>query len=120
MSGNNDLHQKIDEAKGRLPLPELLAQLGVGAHAKTSARCPWHDDQHPSFSVFKGKDGFWHYKCFVCDSRGGDEIGLLVKHLNVSRHEAIRRYLEMAGFPTRRPESREYPEPLGSPGSPES
>ena len=78
MSGNNDLRQKIDEAKGRLPLPELLAQLGLGAHAKTSARCLWHDDQHPSFSVFKGKDGFWHYKCFVCDAQGGDEITFLV------------------------------------------
>ena len=127
MSGIADLRQKIDEAKGRLPLPELLAQLGFGAHAKTSARCVWHDDQHPSFSVFKGKDGFWHYKCFVCDAKGGDEITFLVKHLGITRRQAISRYLEMVGFPPSAPrKSREYPKALESlqfpecPVSPES
>src|SRR4029453_14383473 len=53
----------------------------------------------------------------------GDEIAFLVKVLNVSRREAINRYLEMADFPPHRPKSREYPElpkPLGSPKSPES
>jgi hypothetical protein len=47
----------------------------------------------------------------------------LVKVLNVSRREAINRYLEMADFPLHGPKSREYPElpkPLGSPKSPES
>src|SRR5262249_36264800 len=107
---NADLRAKIDEAKRRLPLPELMSQLGFGEYAKKSARCLWHDDQHPSFSVFKGDDGFWHYKCFVCDSSGGDEIAFLVKHFNISRREAIRRYLDRAGFLARRPpESREYP-----------
>ncbi len=119
MSAIADLRQKIDEAKGRLPLPELLAQLGLGAHAKTSARCLWHDDQHPSFSVFKGKDGFWHYKCFVCDGQGGEEITFLVKHLGITRREAINRYLEMAGFPPSARKSREYHEALESPQSPE-
>src|SRR5215468_8722884 len=115
---NADLRAKIDEAKRRLPLPELMSQLGFGEYAKKSARCLWHDDQHPSFSVFKGDDGFWHYKCFVCDSSGGEEIGFLVKHFNISRREAIRRYLDRAGFLARRPpESREYPK---SPDSPES
>src|SRR5215469_13775307 len=107
---NADLRAKIDEAKRRLPLPELMSQLGFGEYAKKSARCLWHDDQHPSFSVFKGDDGFWHYKCFVCDSSGGDEIGFLVKHFNISRREAIRRYLDRAGFlARRRRKSREYP-----------
>jgi hypothetical protein len=99
-------------------MPALMERLGLGEHAKKVAHCPWHDDKHPSFSVFKGKDGFWHYKCFVCDQQGGDEIALLVKYLNISRREAIRRYLDMAGFPARvPPKSREYPE---SPKSPKS
>src|SRR5262249_34001526 len=118
---NADLRAKIDEAKRRLPLPELMSQLGFGEYAKKSARCLWHDDQHPSFSVFKGDDGFWHYKCFVCDSSGGDEIGFLVKHFNISRREAIRRYLDRAGFPPSPPsKSHEYPMSLTSRESPES
>ena len=117
MSGNNDLRQKIDEAKRRLSLPQLMQQLGLGEHAKKQALCLWHDDQNPSFSVFKGKDGFWHYKCFVCDVQGGDEITFLVKHLGIVRHEAIKRYLEMAGFPTCAPKSHEYPKCPEPPGS---
>jgi hypothetical protein len=90
-------------------LPGLLKRLGYGEQAKKSARCIWHDDQHPSFSVFKGADGFWHYKCFVCDQRGRDEITFLVKHFGISRKEAIKRYLDEAGFPASRPpKSREY------------
>ena len=123
---NDDLRRKIDEAKRRLPLPDLMSRLGLGEHAKKSARCLWHDDQHPSLSVFEGDDGFWHYKCFVCDSSGGDEIAFLVKHFNISRREAIRRYLDMAGFPSRaprkarkQPESREYADWSESSMSPE-
>jgi hypothetical protein len=43
-----------------------------------------------------------------------------VKALNVSRREAINRYLEMAGFAAHRPGSREYPELPERLGSPKS
>jgi hypothetical protein len=92
---NGELRAKIDKAKRQLPLPDLMSLLGLGEHAKKSARCLWHDDQRPSFSVFKGDDGFWHYKCFVCDMQGGDEIAFLVKHFDISQREAIKRYLDM-------------------------
>lgn len=116
-----ELRAKIDQAKRLLPLPELLKRLGYGEQAKKSARCIWHDDQHPSFSVFKGADGFWHYKCFVCDQCGGDEITFLVKHFGISRKEAIKRYLDEAGFPASRPpKSREYPVSLKSRECPKS
>jgi DNA primase len=116
---NAELRAKIDEAKRLLPMPSLLRRLGHDEkHIGKTALCPFHSDEHPSFSVFEGKDG-WQHKCFVgCSS--GDEIAFLVKALNVSRREAINRYLEMAGFPAQRPKSREYPElpkPLGSPKS---
>src|SRR5437764_8689588 len=118
---NAALRAKIDQAKQRLPLPNLMSRLGLEKHAKKRACCLWHDDQHPSFSVFKGDDGFWHYKCFVCDLSGGDEITFLVKHLNILRREAIKRYLEMAGFPAGRPiKSRECPALPASPICPES
>jgi CHC2 zinc finger len=119
MNDFRDLREKIAEAKRRLPLPKLMTTLGLAEHAKKSGRCPWHDDQHPSFSVFPGRDGFWHYKCFVCDTQGGDEIAFLVKHFDISRSEAIKRHLELAGFPTRRPpKSHEYPKSPASPVRP--
>jgi hypothetical protein len=114
-----ELRTKIDEAKCRLPLPELMRQLGYGEkHIGKTALCPFHSDQHPSFSVFQ-KNGAWFYRCFVgCSS--GDEITFLVKHFGISRREAIKRYLDMAGFPCARPpKSHEYPKSLGSPACPE-
>src|SRR5262249_47477554 len=82
-----------------------------------TALCPFHNDEHPSFSVFQ-KNGVWFHKCFAgCSS--GDEIAFLVKHFNIPRREAIKRYLEMAGFPPRsQAESREYPKCHVFPGSP--
>src|SRR4029453_14231992 len=97
---------------------------GLGENAKKVARCPFHKpDKHPSFSVFQRGDGTWWHKCFAGCSEG-DEIAFLVKHFNITRGEAIKRYLDMAGFPTCPPrESREYPESrksLESPKFPES
>jgi hypothetical protein len=120
MSDNNDLRGKIDEAKRRLPLPELMAHLGLGDRAKKTAHCPFHDDEHKSFSVFQGKDGFWHYNCFAgCGD--GDEIAFLSKLKGLGLIKAMSLYLEMAGFPpSRPPKSPEYPKPPSSPGCPES
>ena len=104
-----ELRAKIDETKRRLPLPELMRQLGYDEkHIGKTALCPFHCDQHPSFSVFKKPDGTSWHKCFVgCSS--GDEIAFLIKHFEISRREAIRRYLDMAGFPPNRaPKSHEY------------
>jgi len=113
----SDLREKIDEAKHRLPLPDLMARLGLREHATKEALCMWHDDQRPSFSVFLSKNGKgWQWKCFAGCGHG-DEIAFLVKHFGIPRREAIKRYLDMAGFPPscppkshQSPESREYPE----------
>jgi CHC2 zinc finger len=126
MSDNNDLRGKIDQAKRRLPLPELMAQVGLGDRAKKTAHCPFHDDEHKSFSVFQGKDGWWHYKCFArCGD--GDEIMFLRKLKGLPLTEAMSLYLEMAGFPPGHPpKSHKYPKShesrkfLESPECPES
>jgi CHC2 zinc finger len=119
MNDHNDLREKIDEAKRLLPLPELLSRLGIGEHAKKTARCPFpdHEDKHPSFSVFRGEDGFWHYRCFSkCGD--GDEIMFLSKLKGLSLPAAMTLYLDMAGFPASRPStSREYPKCPESPMS---
>ncbi len=111
---NAELRAKIAEAKQRLAMPELLARLGLAEHAKKRALCPFHSDEHPSFSVFQKKDGTWWHRCFV-GCTDGDE------------REAIKLYLEMAGFPPRVhpkphewPKSHEYPKSLACPESPMS
>jgi hypothetical protein len=117
---NRDFSEKIAQAKSRLPLPELMQQLGVGEHAKKRARCPFegHEDKHPSLSLFQGSDGFWHFNCFSrCGD--GDEITFLSKLRALPLDEAISLYLEMAGFPRTSPsKSRERHKSLVFPESP--
>ena len=85
----------IQQAKARLPLPSLMEQLDLAEHAKKNARCPLHDDTNPSFSVFQ-IDNSWLFKCHAgCGE--GDEITFLEKHKGISRSDATKLYLEMAG-----------------------
>jgi hypothetical protein len=121
----NDLRQKIDEAKRRLPLPELMAREGLSEHAKMSAHCPFHDDEHKSFSVWQ-KDASWFWKCHAgCGE--GDEIMFLREQKGLSSTKAMSLYLEMAGFPPlvapkshECPQSREFPRSHELPRSHES
>ena len=122
MSENSDLRQKLDEAKARLPLQRLMRELGYQErHIGNSAYCPFHSDEHKSFSVFQSTNGNgWQWKCHAGCGHG-DEIDFLAKHFNISRREAIKRYLDKAGFPAGVPStSREYPESPQSRKSPKS
>jgi hypothetical protein len=72
-----------------------MEELGLGEHAKKNARCPFHEDRNPSFSVFQSEGG-WFFKCHAgCGT--GDEINFLEKYQGITRSEAIRQYLDMAG-----------------------
>ena len=87
----------LEEAKQRLPLPALLAQLGLAEHAKKSAKCPFHEDRSNSFSVFQGAQGEWAWNCFA-SCGGGDEPALLARIENISNSAACRRYIEIANL----------------------
>jgi len=86
----------IAEAKKRLALPLLMQQLGLADHAKKSAKCPFHEDQHNSFSVWQRQDGSWCFKCHAACGKG-DEINFLELHEHLSPSDATKRFLEMAG-----------------------
>jgi hypothetical protein len=118
MTDNAKLRAKLDEAKKRLPLPSLMRQLGYDdKHIGKEALCPFHLDEHPSFSVFQRRDGTWWHRCFIGCSQG-DEVAFLVRHFSCSSGEAIKLYLEMAGFPPPPfPKSHEYPNSLVFPES---
>jgi hypothetical protein len=86
----------IAKAKQKLGLPALLHRLGLGEHAKKSARCPFHVDKHNSFSVWQRQDGSHRFKCHAgCGE--GDEITFLELHHRISNTEATKLFLEMAG-----------------------
>jgi hypothetical protein len=126
MNEFSPLKEKIAEAKRRLPLPPLMSREGLGEHAKKEAHCPFHSDEHKSFSVFQGNNGAWFWKCHAACGEG-DEISFLRKLKGLSQTRAVSLYLELAGFPLgRAPKSHEFPqfprspECLGSPVYPVS
>src|SRR5260370_37978955 len=90
------MSNEIRQAKQRLPLPALMYRLALGAPAKKSARCPFHDDNRNSFSVYKNGNGEFRWKCFT-ECGHGDEIMFLERQRGIWRGEAIDIFLEMAG-----------------------
>lgn len=87
----------LREAKRRLPLPALMARLGHEDRAKRSARCPFHDDGSPSFSVYRRRDGGWAWRCHS-GCGGGDEVDYLARARGLTNRDACREYLRIAGL----------------------
>jgi hypothetical protein len=84
------------QSKGGAAASRSDAPLGLGEHAKKSARCPFHDDKHNSFSVWRNGAGLWFFKCHAgCGE--GDEITLLELHKRIPDNEATKLFLEMSG-----------------------
>jgi hypothetical protein len=55
-------------------MPALMRCLGYDEkHIGKTALCPFHSDEHPSFSVFQSKSGKgWQWKCFLDRAKTGD------------------------------------------------
>lgn len=87
----------LEQAKQRLPLPQLMVTLGLGGHTGKSGRCPFHEDSSASFSVYTGNDGVIRWKCFAGCGQG-DAIAFLAKHRGFSNTEACREYIRLAGI----------------------
>jgi hypothetical protein len=85
----------LESAKLAMPLPGLMARLGLSEHAKKSARCPFHEDRNNSFSVFQTRTGQWAWNCFA-GCGGGDAVAFLARVTNISNGGACRRFIEMA------------------------
>lgn len=70
----------IEQAKN-YPIGELL---GIDSSTKR-LRCPFHDDKHPSASIWKGK-----LHCFVCN-KTWSSLDYLMEHDSLSFIDAVRR-----------------------------
>ena len=80
----------IAVARQRHTLVDLLACHGitvVGSGPRRTARCPFHDDQSPSLSVYLDSN---RYYCFACGA-SGDAISLLQRLDGLDFREAVAR-----------------------------
>ena len=92
----SNFRSRIDLAKKLMPLPKLMKLLNDDDAAERSALCPFHDDTRPSFSVFQGDGGKWFWKCHAGCGHG-DEIDYVEVKFDISRADAIREFLDLAG-----------------------
>ncbi|MDY6987953.1 MAG: CHC2 zinc finger domain-containing protein [Thermodesulfobacteriota bacterium] len=79
----------IQQAKGAIDLVRVVKAEGIEVNRAGSrhvGRCPFHDEENPSFFVFP--DG--HYHCFSCGQHG-DAISFIQKLHGCSFKEALQR-----------------------------
>ncbi len=84
----------IEEAKDRLRIPALWKRFDLpGDCSKNPCRCPFHEDRSASLSV--SKDGLL-FNCFAGCGKG-DAIDFLQLATGLSRTEACKKFIELAG-----------------------
>jgi hypothetical protein len=82
------------DLRARLSLPDLMGRLGYGENNKRSAKCPFHEDQHASFSVYETSGGY-RWKCHA-GCGGGDEVDFLCHASQSNKAAAFDRWRELA------------------------
>jgi hypothetical protein len=92
----------IDEAKARLPLPQLFRALNVPGEALerdgSTFGCPFadrhkHGDSRPSFNFHSSLS---RYHCFGCGA-AGDGPDFVAEWLGIPADEALKKFIVMAG-----------------------
>lgn len=94
----------IDDLIARADIVEVLGsrlQLKK-AGREFKARCPFHDEKTPSFTVSPSK-GFYH--CFGCGAHG-TALGFLMEHDHLSFPEAVESLAHMMGMSVPREENQ--------------
>ena len=112
----------IERVKAANELPAVLAERGVELRKKGRvlvARCPFHEEKTPSFTVTPSK-GLFH--CFGCGV-AGDVIGFITKHDKVSFRDALDVLARRAGLDLKkemeaRPRARRMPTDALAPPEP--
>jgi hypothetical protein len=81
----------LTEAKERLTINQLWVLFNLPGDCK-SCRCPWRDDQKPSFSVYSSGRK-WHD---FGTGESGDAIDFLARITHLERRAACRKFVELA------------------------
>jgi DNA primase len=86
----------IDDLLARTDIVDLIGQrIALRKAGKDfQARCPFHDERTPSFTVSADKQ-FYH--CFGCGAHGS-AIGFLIEHDRLSFREAVEELAQRAGL----------------------
>ncbi|WCD81021.1 DNA primase [Pseudomonas sp. TUM22785] len=106
----------IDDLLNRTDIVEVVSsRIQLKKAGKNySARCPFHNEKTPSFSVSPDKQ---FYYCFGCGA-GGNALGFIMDHDNLDFPEAVEELAKRAGMDVPREESGRNNRPRQATDSP--
>lgn len=84
---------KITVAKDRLRIPELWRHFNLPGEPKPSCKSPFREDRKPSFSV-NAEGTLWND---FATGEAGDSVDFFQRASGLSRSEACRKFIELAG-----------------------
>lgn len=88
MSDREEIKNRVKDA---VDLAEWIRRDGIpltGGPNEFKAKCPFHDDKSPSFTVFN-KEGLWTFYCFGCEATG-DIFEWVMRRKGVAFVEALK------------------------------
>jgi DNA primase len=95
----NDRDELKERIKAAVNLAEWICRDGIlltGGPNEFKAKCPFHEDSTPSFTVFL-KDGHWAFHCFGCDA-SGDIYEWVMRRKGITFPEALRLVANESGI----------------------
>ena len=87
----------FETVKASVSVPEAAMAYGLNVTRHNMARCPFHDDHHPSLKLNPD-----FYYCFGCGAKG-DVIDLVAELFDLSPYEAARKIAEDFGIDPDKP-----------------
>jgi DNA primase len=88
---------EITEIKQQLTVGEVLDHYGLKTNTHNMLCCPFHEDKTPSLQVYR-QTNTWTCFSSNCDAGSGDVIDFIMRMDKSTKHEAILKAKELAGY----------------------
>ena len=93
---------EIQEIKSKLTISEVIKHYGLKADNQNRLKCPFHDDKTPSLQLYyKTQTAFCFSSNCKINGKAVDVIDFILHKENCTKHEAIKKAIEIIGGETR-------------------
>lgn len=93
---------EIQEIKQQLTIAQVLDHYNLKVNTHNMLCCPFHNDKTPSLQIYK-QTNTWTCFSSNCNAGSGDVIDFLMHKEKCTKHEAILKAKELAGYNTPEP-----------------
>lgn len=95
---------EIQEIKRKLTISEVIKYYGLKADKQNRLKCPFHEDKTPSMQLYyKTQTAFCFSSNCKINGKAVDVIDFILHKENCTKHEAIKKAIEIIGGETTKP-----------------